>query len=163
VSDATREVVAKAFEERIDQKKLMAVEALTELIYAPGYKTKIGRVLIRGDKADGAVEVTHHNRLSRAQGQPLYKHLAPEGYAWLEIEPSAPEGEWFRLVALHEAARSNGTRGDSQVRRFYKGDTVRHPKDGRRYVIRQSKNDRGMPRLVMTLVTETANGACQRF
>ncbi|HEX9755055.1 MAG TPA: HNH endonuclease domain-containing protein [Gemmatimonadales bacterium] len=152
VSDLTREAVGRAFENRLASGK-SAVEALTEEIAHPVNGTTIRRVLMRGDKEEGAVKVTHDNRRSRALGQPLYKHLAPDGYAWLEINPEKPKDQQIRLVRPHEVNRETGQRMNGNPRRFYKSDTVRDPKDGHLFVVRQIKAG---PRLILTLITETA-------
>jgi len=147
VSQSTREVVLKAFEERIGLGK-SPKEALSEPILDPYYGQPIRRVRVRDtEKADGAILVEHHGKL---QNKSFEKYMKTKGYAYLELD--ARQGR-VRLVTLYEAMKSGRSETLTGVR-FFKGDTVLDTRDKKRYVVRQilGKED---GTLILTLHTET--------
>jgi len=100
---------------------------LKEPIFHPHWKTPIRRVLVRRNKATDSVRVEHGNRTAG-----LYKHLEPDGYAYLEYIPGDVTTE-PQLVRLHPLPKSKPT--SPEIVRLYKKDTVRDSKDGQCYVI----------------------------
>lgn len=120
-SEATREVVLKAFDDRIavgtDIKRVF-----DEPIRHPQFDTPIHRVRLLGNSADTAAIVTHKNRQARSLGK-HYPH-ANNAYLEIQVESDKLKGK-PRLVTPQEAMRSKSSRPLSGVRRFWKGDTVR--------------------------------------
>jgi len=138
--ESVREIVGNAYKSRI-QKGADHESALKEPILHPHWKTPIRRVLVRRNKDTDSVRVEHGNRTAG-----LYKHLEPDGYAYLEYTPGDLTTE-PRLVRSHEAKSTS-----SQTVRLYKKDTVRDNKDGQHYVVHKF-TVRG-PTLFLSPVTE---------
>ena len=78
------------------------------------------------------------------------KHLKHAGFAWLEINRETGER---RLVTILEGMRRKDEPVAPGVVRIFKGDTIIHPQDGKRYVVRQIKSEGG-GMLVCTLASE---------
>lgn len=148
-SSVTREVVLKAFDERIATGTSIK-QVFDEPIVHPQFHTPIRRVRLLGNSVDTAAAVIHTNR----QGQKLGKHYPYANNAYLEVRVESDKlvGE-PRLVTTQEAMASKGSRPLSGVRRFWKGDTVQL-KGGSLYVIGQINSDSG-GKLCLVPVTET--------
>jgi len=124
--ESVRGIVGNVYQSRI-QKGADHESALKEPIFHPHWKTPIRRVLVRRNKATDSVRVEHGNRTAG-----LYKHLEPDGYAYLEYIPGDVTTE-PQLVRLHPLPKSKPA--SPKTVRLYKKDTVRDSKDGQCYVI----------------------------
>lgn len=134
VSETTRKEIEKVIKRRLEQGMTLE-EALKEPINNPQWDTPIRRVLLRGYEARDAVKVEHGDRQSD-----LYKHLEPEGYAYLEFDSKQADSV-PTLVRLHEAIKQGNKASEKTIVRFYKNDTVRDDKDGKCYIIKQFKEE----------------------
>ena len=134
----TRNAVQKAFEERI-AKGFTPPQALAEPISHPDLHTPIKKVKMLQDwTADVAARIEHVSRNVTAD-KPLYKYLAHDGYAYLELRRDADgKPEKPRPVTLREAFHVKPAEGGVVVC-FYKGCTVEDSKDGRRFIVKQMK------------------------
>jgi len=147
VAESTRMMICTEFEKRINAgASLKEALAPENPIIHPHRGTPIRRVLVSGKDASEAIPVLHCNR----KGHTLHKYLEPSGYAYLEFQRNDPNAE-IRLVRLCQISKET-KRENLEVVRFYKGDTVRDPNDGKFYVIRQIKA--AGPSLIMSPITE---------
>ncbi len=149
----TREAVAKAVEERL-ARGIRPAHVFDEPILHPVTRQPIRRVFCFADnpgqfeavlvKKDAPPEL-----LARSPNA-FRKHLKHAGYAWLEVNRNTGE---IRLVTVAEGLRRKHERPPEGVVRFFKGDTIIHPRDGKRYVVRYFK-DEGGGQMICTLVSE---------
>lgn len=142
-SAEVREQVLAAFEQRL--RVGMGIKAaLSEPVDYPRYGTRIWRVRCLTDrKSENALRIQHRSRHGEH-----HKYLLHSGYACLELAPLPPEEAGTgkgrskrqlpfraRLVTMQEAASAAFRKPAPGVRRLFKGDMVRHPDDGRVYLI----------------------------
>lgn len=119
-SSVTREVVLKAFDDRIIAGTSIK-QVFDEPILHPQFHTPIHRVRLVSNSEDTAAIVTHTDR----HGRKLEKRYPHANNAYLEIQ--VENGKLVgkpRLVPPKEAMKSKGSRPPSAVRRFWKKDTV---------------------------------------
>lgn len=144
-SPRVRELVITAFEQRTQDNKLSPLQALSEPILYPEYGTVIKTVTLMHGNADEAYPVIHRSRRGTH-----YKLLPHDGYAYLELSPDGKT----TLVHPVKAMELKHSKPSTTVLRFYKGDTVFLPDEGKHYLIRQIKSQNG-GLLVMVPITET--------
>lgn len=148
-SSVTREVVLKAFDERVTAGTNIK-QVFDEPILHPQFHTPIRRVRLLGNSEDTAAIIAHTDR----QGRKLEKRYPHANNAYLEIQ--VENGKLVgkpRLVAPKEAMESKGSRPPLGVRRFWKGDTVRLADDSVHLIGIIAAQGGGQLRLVP--VTET--------
>ncbi|RMG56159.1 MAG: hypothetical protein D6717_06980, partial [Gammaproteobacteria bacterium] len=149
----TREVVRKAVEERL-ASGIKPANVFDDPILHPRFGTPIRRVFCFTDQPGMFTSVFSRKdapqKVLGSSPNAFRKWLKHAGFACLELNRETGER---RLVPVAEAMRVKSRSASEGVVRFYKGDTVIHPKDGRHYVVCQFKNEGG-GMLVCTLVTE---------
>jgi CRISPR-associated endonuclease Csn1 len=148
-SEQTQTVVLDTFNQRIEQG-LSIEKALAPIPMrlAGGHRTEISRVKVW---VDGEARAIRYR--SPRQGRHV-KYLRQKGYAYCEItvENGKLSGRQ-RLVRYAEALHEREKRPASNVKRFWKGDTVRHI-DGKLYVVNMITADGG-GRLCFVPIVET--------
>ncbi len=154
VYPATRRAVEKAVEERLAQG-VKAANVFDEPILHPVTGKPIKRVFWASEKQGGYETILLRKdvdaRTLERSPNAYRKRLKHAGFAWLEVNRDTGER---RLAPVVEGVRRKHEPAPANVVRFFKGDTIIHPKDGRRYVVRQIKSEDGGT-LICTLVTET--------
>ena len=153
VSPQTRRAVEQAVEERL-AAGVRPANVFDEPILHPVTHAPIKRVFWASDKQGGFETVfvrknVPEHLLGRSPNA-FRKHLKHAGFAWLEVNRQTGER---RLVPVVEGIRRKHEPVPPGVVRFFKGDTIIHPVDGKRYVVRQIKAQSG-GMLVCTLVSE---------
>lgn len=145
VSPSTRKIVSDVFESRVAAGKTVK-EALAEPIRDQRYNTtlqppirkvsvyqRVGRGLVDGSSA---YRIEHGSSAYRIEHGPLYKHYLSDGYAYVVLVR-----EGGRLVRADSVSTYAANRPASKPRsgeiRFFRGDTLRDPKTGKRYLIHQ--------------------------
>ena len=154
----TRRVIEDVVEERL-AAGVKPAKVFDEPILHPVYRKPIRRVF-RASKKQGSYEavfvrkdVDEHMRARSPNG--WRKHLKHAGNAYLEIDQTNKDqtNKTVRLVNVLEAIREKGRPAPDGVLRIYKGDSILHPNNGNRYVVRQIKSTNGGT-LVCTLLSE---------
>ena len=133
VSDHTRRVVSSSFEQRISSGKSVK-EALTEPIYDPQFNTAIKRIAVYQRIGRGFLDGS--NTFPIEHGYGFVKHYVSDGYAFVSITEKNGRIESADSVPLFRAHRLNGYPKDGE-RRFFRGDTLLAPGNGKKYVIHQ--------------------------
>jgi len=133
VSDRTRKIVSGAFEQRISSGKSVK-EALAEPIYDPQFNTMIKRIAVYQRIGRGFLDGSSTFPIEHGRG--FIKHYISDGYAFVSIIENDGRIESADSVPVFRAHRVNAAPKDGE-RRFFRGDTLLAPTNGKKYVIHQ--------------------------
>lgn len=149
----TRRVVEEAVETRLAEG-VKPVNVFDEPILHPLTGKPIKRVFWASDKQGDFETIIMSKGVDeqalKCSPNAFRKHLKHAGFAWLEVNSETGER---KLVPVVEGMRRKHEPTPPNIIRFFKGDTIIHSKDGKRYVVRQIKSEGG-GMLVCTLVSE---------
>ncbi len=133
VSDHTQKIISNSFEKRISSGKSVK-EALAEPIYDPQFNTKIKRVAVYQRIGRGFLDGSSAFPIEHGRG--FVKHYVSDGYAFVSIIENDGRIESADSVPVFRAHRASAAPKDGE-RRFFRGDTLLAPANGKKYVIHQ--------------------------
>ncbi len=133
VSDHTRKVVAAAFEKSISDGKAVK-DALSTTIYDPQFRTNIKRIAVYQRIGRGFMDGS--NTFPIEHGSGFVKHYISDGYAYVSIIEGEGRVVTADSVPMYRAHRTSRNLKHGE-RRFFRGDTLISPSNGKKYVIHQ--------------------------